>query len=187
MNQRPNGAWVRVLLLGMLSATAQATTGSAPGPASSAPDLSRSGLAIPVAPVMKKKRAVAPRRPTLYHAEETSDKAQHFYPAAWGVTNLKVSYTASGNLIRFSFRVLEPKLAKALGDREATPYLFAPRSHAMLQVPNMEQVGQLRQLGALVAHQDYWMVFSNKGDLVRPGERVSVIIGRFHADDLLVE
>jgi hypothetical protein len=31
------------------------------------------------------------------------------------------------------------------------------------------------------------MAFSNKGNLVRPGERVNVIIGKFHADGLLVE
>jgi hypothetical protein len=31
------------------------------------------------------------------------------------------------------------------------------------------------------------MVFSNKGNLVHPGERVNIIIGKFHADGLLVE
>src|SRR6267154_966710 len=89
--------------------------------------------------------------------------------------------------MKFSERVLEPKLAKALGDHESTPYLYAPRSHAMLQVPTMEKIGQLRQLNAAEANKEYWMVFSNKGNLVRPGERVNVIIGKFHADGLLVE
>jgi hypothetical protein len=31
------------------------------------------------------------------------------------------------------------------------------------------------------------VVFSNKGNLVRPGDRVNVMIGAFHADGLLVE
>jgi len=30
-----------------------------------------------------------------------------------GVDQLRVNYTSSGNLIRFSYRVVEPKLAKA--------------------------------------------------------------------------
>jgi hypothetical protein len=122
-----------------------------------------------------------------YSRMKLSEKAQQVYPAEWGVSQLKVSYTNAGNLIRFSYRVVEPKRAKALGDHAVTPYLFAPRSNAMLQVPNMEKIGMLRQSGGSEANKDYWMVFSNKGNLVRPGERVNVIIGKFHADGLLVE
>ena len=122
-----------------------------------------------------------------YHGMKLSEKARAYYPAAWGVDHLRATYTSSGNLIRFSYRVVEPKLAKALGDHESTPYLYAPRSHAMLSIPTMEKIGQLRQLGASEANKEYWMVFSNKGNLVRPGERVDVVIGKFHADGLLVE
>ncbi len=131
--------------------------------------------------------AAQPRPTSPYHGMKLSGKAKDIYPAAWGVDRLRVTYTSSGNLLRFSYRVVEPKLAKTLGDHESTPYIYAPRSHAMLQVPSMEQIGQLRQLGADVADKEYWMVFSNKGNLVRPGERVNVIIGKFHADGLLVE
>ncbi|MHB8726444.1 MAG: hypothetical protein ACYC9Z_13920 [Casimicrobiaceae bacterium] len=136
----------------------------------------------PAAPSAGQANRISP-----YHGMKLSDKAKEYYPAAWGVDRLRVNYTSSGNLIRFSYRVLEPKLAKALGDHESTPYLFAPRSNAMLQVPTMEKIGQLRQLGTAEANKEYWMVFSNKGNLVRPGERVNVVIGRFHADGLLVE
>ena len=83
--------------------------------------------------------------------------------------------------------VLGQLFAKALGDHESTPYLYAPRTNAMLQVPTMEKIGQLRQLGATEVNKDYWMVFSNKGQLVKAGDRVDVIIGRFHAVGLLVE
>jgi len=126
-------------------------------------------------------------RTSPYHGMKLSEKARAYYPAAWGVDRLRATYTSSGNLIRFSYRVVEPKLAKPLGDHESTPYLYAPRSHAMLSIPTMEKIGQLRQLNAAEADKEYWMVFSNKGNLVRPGDRVNVIIGKFHADGLLVE
>jgi hypothetical protein len=131
--------------------------------------------------------AVQPRKTSAYHGMQLSEKARDYYPAAWGVDHLRANYTSSGNLIRFSYRVVEPKLSKALGDHESTPVLYAPRTHAMLQVPTMEKIGQLRQLGANEANKEYWMVFSNKGNFVRPGDRVNVIIGKFHADGLLVE
>lgn len=110
-----------------------------------------------------------------------------YYQSVWGVDNLLVRETASGNLIRFSYRVTDPARAKALGDQKATPYLIGQRSRAMLQVPVMDKVGKLRQGGPPVAGKEYWMVFSNKGNLVRAGDRVNVIIGSFRADGLTVE
>lgn len=139
------------------------------------------------APAPGAAQASKPTRSSPYHGMKLSEKARNYYPAAWGVDHLRATYTSSGNLIRFSYRVVEPKLASALGDHELTPVLYAPRSHAMLQIPTMEKIGQLRQMGGNEANKEYWMVFSNKGNLVRPGERVDVIIGKFHADGLLVE
>jgi hypothetical protein len=138
--------------------------------------------ASPASPATNRATKTSP-----YHGMKVSEKARAYYPAAWGVDHLRATYTSSGNLIRFSYRVLEPKLAKPLGDHESTPQLYAPRTHAMLQIPTMEKIGQLRQLNAAEANKEYWMVFSNKGNLVRPGDRVNVIIGKFHADGLLVE
>jgi hypothetical protein len=51
----------------------------------------------------------------------------------------------------------------------------------------MDKVGALRQTAPPALGQEYWMVFSNKGNLVRPGDRVSVQIGSFRADGLVVE
>jgi hypothetical protein len=178
---RPVG--ILCLLLGsMLWGVSQAQSPPS-DPAASAP---RSGLRVPPS-IRKLASAPVDAHPSPYHGNGQNDKAREFYTAAWGIDRLRVGYTMSGNLIRFSFRVVHPKIAKALGDHEATPYLFAPRASAMLQVPNMEQVGQLRQLHTDEADKDYWMVFSNKGNLVRRGDRVNVIIGKFHADGLVVE
>jgi hypothetical protein len=122
-----------------------------------------------------------------YHATGESDRSRDYYRATWGVDKLRVVYTMSGNLIRFSFRVVQPRLAHPLGDHEATPQLYAPKAHAYLQVPTMEQVGPLRQLHTDKAGEEFWLLFSNKGNLVHKGDRVDVIIGKFHADGLVVE
>jgi hypothetical protein len=135
----------------------------------------------PAAPATGQKK-VSPYQPVKLTAA-----AQNYYMATWGIDKLKVSYTASGNLIRFSYRVAEPKLAAPLGDEKAAPSLLGQRSHAMLQVPLMDKVGNLRQTGVPKSGQEYWMVFSNKGDFVKRGDRVNVTIGNFHADGLVVE
>ena len=127
------------------------------------------------------------RKTSPYHPVSVPERARTYYQAVWGIDNLLVRQTASGNLIRFSYRVTNPAQAQALNSPQATPYLFGQRSHAMLQVPVMDKVGQLRQTGKQEAGQGYWMVFSNQGNLVKSGDRVDVTIGSFHAVGLMVE
>lgn len=122
-----------------------------------------------------------------YNPIRAPSSAVNYYQAVWGVDNLLVRRTASGNLIRFSYRVTDPARAKVLGDKRATPYLVGQRSNAVLHIPVMDKIGQLRQSGIPETGQEYWMVFSNKGDLVKSGDRVNVVIGSFHADGLTVE
>ena len=129
----------------------------------------------------------APRKPAPHRALKLSTKAREHFRAAWGVDALRVSRVASGNLIRFNYRVTDPAQAAPLVDKSATPVLYAPRARAMLSVPVMDKVGPLRQTGTLKAGQEYWVTFSNKGNLVKPGDRVDVVIGRFHADGLTVQ
>ena len=120
-------------------------------------------------------------------AAKLTPKAQTYYAAAWGVEKMRVSYTSSGNLVRFSYRVSDPARARPLADKASAPYLVSQKNRAVLQVPVMDKVGQLRQTAEPKAGLEYWMVFSNKGNLVRPGDRVNVMIGAFHADGLVVE
>ncbi len=124
---------------------------------------------------------------TPFHFQGLSSKAMEYFTAAWGVDKLQVRYTASGNLIRFTYRVSDSELAKPLANKEATPYMVSEKSKAVLRIPQMDKVGTLRQTAPPEAGQEYWMVFSNKGNLVKRGDRVSVVIGPFHADGLVVE
>lgn len=145
------------------------------------------GAAAPAATAPQATRPAGARKKSPYRPVKMTKRAKLFYGGAWGVEGLKVSSTASGNLIRFSYKVVDPAKAKALGDKGATPYLIGERSRAVLQVPVMDKVGALRQAGSAKPGHEYWMTFSNKGNLVKPGDRVSVVIGSFHADGLIVE
>ena len=131
--------------------------------------------------------SVPVRKLSRFRQQDMSPQAKVYYVAAWGVDKMKVSYTASGNLIRFSYRVSDPERAKMLADKKSTPYMIGQRSRVVLQVPVMDKVGMLRQATTPLAGQEYWMVFSNKGNFVRPGDRVNVVIGAFHADGLMVD
>jgi hypothetical protein len=145
--------------------------------------------AAPPAPQTGAPLKAATPRPTTspFRQQRQSTKAQNYYVSRWGVDEMKVRSTNAGNLIRFTYRVVNPELASALNDKRNTPAMISERAQVVLQVPVMEKVGALRQSMPAEAGKDYWMVFSNKGNFVKPGDRVDVVIGTFHADGLMVE
>ena len=100
---------------------------------------------------------------------------------------LSVRLVESGEVVRFTYRVLDPDKAKALNDKSNEPSLIDPRAGVKLVVPTMEKIGQLRQTGTPEAGKAYWMAFSNKGRPVKKGDRVSIVIGEFRADGLVVD
>ncbi len=108
------------------------------------------------------------------------------YQALGGVDNLKVQETASGALLRFSYRVVDANRARALNDKKSTPYLIDEKTGAVLQVPQMPKVGLLRQTADPVNGTEYWIAFSNKG-VVKPGNRVDVVIGNIRFSGLVVQ
>ncbi|OMG71590.1 hypothetical protein [Burkholderia ubonensis] len=131
--------------------------------------------------------APAAQRHSPYQPVSLPRQAKAYYQLAKGIDDLHVRSTASGNLIRFSYRVTDPQKARPLADTKATAYLYGEASHALLVIPVMDQIGALRQTGHLEAGQEYWMVFSNKGEPIKRGDRVSVLIDSLHIDGLVVE
>lgn len=105
----------------------------------------------------------------------------------WGINITTVRLVSSDWMLQFKYRVTDPEKARSLLDHQAKPYLTDKPSGAMLAVPAMENVGELRQVSSLVTGRDYFIIFGNANKVVRRGNRVNVQIGAFHADDLVVE
>jgi hypothetical protein len=105
----------------------------------------------------------------------------------WGIDSVHVRSTASGALVRFSYRVVDADKSKILNSKDATPYLVDEQHGLALQIPVMEQVGQLRQVAVPQNGRDYWMAFSNKGRYLKPGNHVTLITGNLRINGLVVE
>jgi hypothetical protein len=134
------------------------------------------------------KAATAPAPPGPHaQSAQLNRHAEEYYKAVWGVEALSVKIVESGEIARFSWRVLDPNKAKALSDKKVEPSLEDPQAGVSLVVPEMANVGQLRQTPPPEAGVAYWMAFSNKGRLVKRGHRVNVVIGPFRANGILVE
>jgi hypothetical protein len=125
--------------------------------------------------------------PSHYLPSRFGGRAGAYYKVVWGVDSLSVKWAESGELVRFSYRVLDPARAQSLNDKKAEPSLIDPSKGVSLVIPAMENIGQLRQAVAPEAGKSYWMAFSNKGRIVKRGDRVDVVIGPFRAENLVVD
>jgi hypothetical protein len=122
-----------------------------------------------------------------YRPDPFAGRAGRYYTLVWGVGSLSVKAVESGELIRFSYEVLDPAKATSINDKKLEPKLIAPDAHAILVIPSLEKVGQLRQSSTPETGKSYWMAFSNPRRTVKRGDRVNVVIGQFHAEGLIVE
>ena len=131
-----------------------------------------------------------PAPPGSIAARESSHfpkREQAYYQLFFGVDSIAAKAVESGELIKFSYRVLDAEKARPLNEKTNEPVMFDPAINAKLIVPSLEKVGQLRQSSSPEAGKSYWMAFSNPGRVVKRGDRVSVTIGQFHIEGLVVE
>ena len=166
--------WLAALLVALATAI----------PALALADVPTQGASASAARKSSNARAykVAPRRPA-----GLPESARKYYALTAGVDQMSAKLAESGQLVRFSYRITDVTRAAAMHDKASAPYLLDEKVHAVLQVPTMEKVGPLRQSGPPESGKAYWMVFSNKGNLVKAGHRVSVVIGQFRVDGLIVQ
>ena len=129
----------------------------------------------------------APKATPPPRAVAKSQRGADFYSKRWGIDNIIVRATASGILIRFSYRVVDAEKAALINDKSKAPYLIEEKTGIALQIPAMEKVGQLRQTAKPENGREYWMAFSNKSKVIKPGSRVDIVIGNFRINDLVVE
>lgn len=131
--------------------------------------------------------AGAKPRPSRYAPDRFAGRAGRYYELAWGIDSISVKLVESGELVRFSYRVLDAAKASVLNDKQNAATLNDPQAGVSLVIPTMEKIGPLRQSTPPEPGRSYWMTFSNKGRRVARGHRVDVVIGQFKASNLVVD
>jgi hypothetical protein len=104
----------------------------------------------------------------------------------WGVEVLGVRQSTAGRMLEFRYKVIDEAKANPLFVRKTKPVLLHAESGAQLNVASFAKIGPLRTTDPPKQGRIYWMFFENPGALVKPGDKVSVVIGDFRAD-MLVE
>ncbi len=105
----------------------------------------------------------------------------------WGIKIIGIRQTAAGYMLDFRYRVTDPEKALPLFARKIKPYIIEQSSGAKFAVPNPPKTGPLRTSDPPQAGRIYFIFFGNPGKYVKPGDKVTVVIGDFRAEDLVVE
>lgn len=105
----------------------------------------------------------------------------------WGVEVIGVRWTAAGHMLEFRYKVLDAEKARPLFERRIKPVLIEAGTGTELKVPTPPTTGALRNSNPPLSGRTYWMFFDNPGGIVRPGHHVSIRIGEFLVDGLVVQ
>ena len=127
--------------------------------------------------------AAMPARPEPL---QTSQAFEQQLKEKYGIELTALRMTAANRMIDFRYRVLDKDKAAPLFKRQTKPYLVHQASGKVLAVPNTAKIGSLRNSNMPQQGRIYWMFFGNNG-VVKNGDKVSVVIGDFRADNLIVE
>lgn len=107
----------------------------------------------------------------------------------WGVEILGIRLASGDYMMDFRFRVLDVDKALTLFDHQIKPHLIVDRTNIKLPVPMAAKVGAFRPTNRgqnIKPDKNYYMIFGNPDRHVKAGETVTIVVGDFRVDHLLV-
>ena len=120
-------------------------------------------------------------------AEPTADAEAIDLAKQWGIEIASIRLTANDHMIDYRYKVLDADKATDLFKRQIKPYLIHQETGKVLAVPETAKLGPLRNSNIPQEGKIYWMFFGNSGNLVKAGDSVTVVIGEFRVENLIVE
>lgn len=118
---------------------------------------------------------------------ETGGKTGRTPEQKTGIRIIDVRQASAGYMLDFRYVVEEPIRARVMFDRAAIPYLIHEASGARFMVPNPAKVGPLRATTMEpAAGKQYYIFFANPGRYVKPGDLVTVVVGKRRFEHLVV-
>jgi hypothetical protein len=124
-----------------------------------------------------KKEEVAPAQPLT--PEELEKK--------WGIRPLSIRQTADGQMLDFRYRITDAEKASPLFHPTIKPLIIDEDTGAVMAVPNVPKVGSMRSTRKPLKDRNYFMLFANPQGHIKPGHKVTVVIGDYRTEHLVVE
>ena len=117
-------------------------------------------------------------------SEHSIEKARE----KWGVEDFKVRHTSDGYMLDLRYRVIDSKKAEPLFDRALRPFIIEEASGETYGVPASPKIGFLRQAPKHIKENKvYFLFIANPAKRIKKGSKITLVIGDFRVEHLLVE
>jgi len=105
-----------------------------------------------------------------------------------GIKVEAIRWSAEGYMLDFRYRVVDPEKALLIMDRSVKPYVIDEASGARFLIPSSPKVGPMRQTTRRPeAGRSYWLLFANPAKYIKQGNQVTVVVGDYRLEHLVVE
>jgi hypothetical protein len=104
----------------------------------------------------------------------------------WGIRILGIRRSAANYMLDFRYRVLDAEKAKPIFHRKTRPYLIDQASGTKLIVFSSPKTGPMRSTDTPKVDRNYFTFFANPGRFIQAGNKVTVVIGDFKVENLVV-
>lgn len=121
--------------------------------------------------------------------EETQSKSSALSEPEknFGIKIVSLRPTAGGQMLDLRFQVIDPEKAKPVLDKNKKAYILDSKTGKTLPVP-VTKAGSMRQATLKPeAGRIYFILFSNPNRMVKEGGNVSLLIGDFRKDGIIVD
>jgi hypothetical protein len=109
---------------------------------------------------------------------------------AWGIEIQGIRLVAADYMLDFRYRVLYPEKAMPILDYKIRPYLIDQASGVKFGVPTSQRLGAMRTTNRAkkpMSGKIYYVFFANPGKFVKSGNKVTIVIGDFKLQDMVVQ
>lgn len=128
---------------------------------------------------------------TIKTSEDVSRESQlPVIEEQYGIKVQSLRLSAAGTMLDFRYQIVDPDKAVTMVDRTNKPYLIDQASGLKVNVPSPAKLGPLRatdKYGKPKVGRTYFVLFGNPGRFIKSGSKVTVVIGEFRAEDLVVQ
>lgn len=105
----------------------------------------------------------------------------------WGIQVLGIQRTAANYMLDFRYRVVDAEKAEPIFQRKTRPYVLDQESGTKLIVFSSPKTGPLRSTDTPKIDRNYFTIFANPGRFIQAGNKVTVVIGDFKVENLIVQ
>jgi hypothetical protein len=107
--------------------------------------------------------------------------------AKWGLKIMSLRLTAGGHLLDLRYKVIDPAKAGEVLKKKSKAYITDQKTGKTVTVP-ITKAGPLRQTTLKPqANRIYFALFTNSGGLIKEGGKVTVAMGEFKMENVVVE